>query len=267
MLSWLPENASSYAGQIDSIFYLIYYIIAGWFFLVLGILLYFLFQYRSREGRRAAYVSGNTWKQAAWILIPAAVVLVMDLWIDTRGAQVWETVKGRNVQGEVQVRLAAKQFNWDIIYPGPDKAFETADDLKIENELHVPVGKVVQVFLNSEDVIHSLFVPTFRLKQDVLPGREIPVWFKATKPGRYEMPCAELCGFGHSGMRGWVIVHSPEAYEKWQREKWSSARKEPPPGELRSGPALAAKKSQPTGVGRPSLVRIDPLAQKKEVEQ
>jgi cytochrome c oxidase subunit 2 len=266
LLSWLPENASSYAAQIDSIFYLIYYIIVAWFFLVLGILLYFLVRYRRREGRRAAYVPGNTWKQVAWILIPAAVVLVMDLWIDFRGAKVWEAVKGGNVQGEMQVRLAAKQFNWDFIYPGPDKAFETADDLKIENELHVPVGKVVQVFLNSEDVIHSFFVPTFRLKQDVLPGREIPVWFKATKPGKYELPCAELCGFGHSGMKGWVIVHSAEDFEEWRKKKWSSARKDPSPGELRPGPVVSSKESQSAGIGRPSLIRIEPLAQ-KEVKQ
>lgn len=238
MLRWLPENASSYGGQIDSIFYLIYYIVAGWFVLVLGILIYFLVRYRHREGRRARYYAGDTWSQVAWILVPAVVVLVMDLWIDFRGAEVWEAVKGRQVQqGEVQVRLNAKQFNWEFVYPGPDGKFGTDDDRKLENELHVPVGKAVRVSLHSEDVIHSFFVPAFRIKQDVTPGREIPAWFKATKTGKYELPCAELCGFGHSGMKGWVIVHSAESYEGWKQETWRSARLEKGPGGVRRGEA------------------------------
>ncbi len=247
MLRWLPESASSYAGHIDSIFYLIYYIVGAWFILVFGVLLYFLIRYRRQEGRRAAYVPGNTWKQAAWILIPAAVVLVMDLWIDFRGAEVWEEVKGAQPRAEVLVRLNAKQFNWNFVYPGGDGKFDTQDDVKIENELHVPVGKVVQVTIGSEDVIHSFFIPVFRLKQDILPGRQIPTWFKATKPGKYVIPCAELCGFGHSGMSGWVFVHTAESYEKWKKEKFQSARgnsgsEEAQPAKFASRPVAVLKK-------------------------
>jgi len=77
------------------------------------------------------------------------------------------------------------------------------------------VNKVVRVLLRSQDVIHSFFVPQFRMKQDTVPGREIPQWFEATKPGKYELPCAELCGFGHSGMRAWIYVHTPEEYAAW----------------------------------------------------
>jgi cytochrome c oxidase subunit 2 len=123
----------------------------------------------------------------------------------------------------------AKQFNWDFVYPGPDGQFNTADDLKLENDLNVPVDKVIRVRLSSRDVIHSFFVPVFRLKQDTLPGREINVWFKATKPGRYEIPCAELCGFGHSGMKGWLTVRSQADYDHWVQEKWpaKSARVDP----------------------------------------
>jgi cytochrome c oxidase subunit 2 len=83
----------------------------------------------------------------------------------------------------------------------------------------VPVNKVVRVHLLASDVIHSFFLPNLRLKQDAVPGREILVWFEATKPGKYELPCAELCGFGHSGMKGWLYVHSPEEYSKWAAEK------------------------------------------------
>jgi cytochrome c oxidase subunit 2 len=92
----------------------------------------------------------------------------------------------------------------------------------VENELHVPVNKVVRVALRADDVIHSFFLPNLRLKQDAVPGREIPAWFEATKTGRYEIPCAELCGFGHSGMLGYMTVHSAEDYQKWARERWPS---------------------------------------------
>jgi len=118
--------------------------------------------------------------------------------------------------------VTAKQFNWEIVYPGPDGKFDTADDLQVDNELHVPVNRAVHVFLASKDVIHSFFLPQLRLKQDAVPGRVIQAWFQATKTGRYEIPCAELCGFGHSGMLGHLTVYSPEEYGKWVKEKWPS---------------------------------------------
>jgi len=76
------------------------------------------------------------------------------------------------------------------------------------------------VILKSKDVIHSFFLPNLRVKQDSVPGRDILVWFEAVKPGKYELPCAELCGFGHSGMRGWLHVQTPEEYAKWVEESW-----------------------------------------------
>jgi cytochrome c oxidase subunit 2 len=120
------------------------------------------------------------------------------------------------------VQVTAKQFNWEVLYPGPDGKFETDDDKMIENDLHVPVNEVVRVRLASKDVIHSFFVPQFRLKQDAVPGRVIEVWFQATKPGVYELPCAELCGFGHSGMLGHVTVQTAEDYKAWTKEQWPS---------------------------------------------
>ncbi len=222
MLSWLPENVSTFGGDIDSLFYLILYITGVWFLLTEGLIVLFLIRYRRREGRRATYIPGNTLKQAAWILIPGLIVVVLDLWIDFRGAEVWAKIKGQMPAGDLQIQVTGKQFNWEIVYPGPDGKLETADDLQIDNELHVPVGKIVRVVLKSKDVIHSFFLPNLRLKQDAVPGREIVAWFEATRPGKYEMPCAELCGFGHSGMNGWLIVHTAEDYEKWVKEHWPS---------------------------------------------
>lgn len=223
MLGWLPENVSTYGGDIDSIIFLIYYIVGAWFLLTYGAMILFLILYRRREGRRATYIQGNRLREAAWILVPALIVLALDLWMDFRGGEVWAKVKGRVPPSDLRIQVTAKQFNWEILYPGPDGQFGTEDDLQLENELHVPVNKVVQVVLKSKDVIHSFFLPHLRLKQDAVPGREIEAWFQATKPGRYEMPCAELCGFGHSGMNGWLIVHPADEHERWVKEHWPSS--------------------------------------------
>jgi len=223
MSSWLPESVSTYGGDIDAIFYLIYYVTGAWFVLTLGVTILFLIRYRRREGRRATYVHGNTLAQSAWILVPGLIVLLMDFWIDFRSAEVWAKVMGRMPSSDLRVQVTAKQFNWEMVYPGPDGQFGTADDLQLENELHVPVGKVVRVTLKAKDVIHSFFLPNLRLKQDAVPGREIEAWFEATKPGRYEIPCAELCGFGHSGMKGWLTVHPPDEYQKWVKQRWPSS--------------------------------------------
>ena len=223
MSSWLPESVSTYGGDIDAIFYLIYYVTGAWFFLTLGVTILFLIRYRRREGRRATYVHGNTLAQSAWILVPGLIVLLMDFWIDFRSAEVWAKVMGRMPSSDLRVQVTAKQFNWEMVYPGPDGQFGTADDLLLENELHVPAGKVVRVTLKAKDVIHSFFLPNLRLKQDAVPGREIEAWFEATKPGRYEIPCAELCGFGHSGMKGWLTVHPPDEYQRWVEQRWPSS--------------------------------------------
>ncbi len=223
MLRWLPENVSTFGGDIDSILSLIYYVTLAWFFLTVGVLLLFLIRYRRREGRRATYVRGEKLTEAAWILIPLVIVLALDLWIDFHGADAWTKVKGRAPASDLSIRITGKQFNWEIVYPGPDGKFGTADDLQLDNELHVPVNQVVRVTLKSKDVIHSLFLPNLRLKQDIVPGRDVEAWFQATKPGRYPMPCSELCGFGHSGMNGWLYVHPAGEYQKWVKERWPSS--------------------------------------------
>src|SRR4029450_10878384 len=116
--------------------------------------------------------------------------------------------------------VTAKQFNWDITYPGPDGQFGTADDKTLENDLNVPVDQVIELHLRSRDVIHSFFIPVMRFKQDMLPGREILQWFQATKAGRDEIPCAGLCGCGHSGMLGHLTVRSAEDYAQWVQTQW-----------------------------------------------
>jgi cytochrome c oxidase subunit 2 len=130
----------------------------------------------------------------------------------------WANLKNTVPPSDFAIQVTAKQFNWEVAYPGPDGKLGTEDDIKFDNDLHVPVNKVVQVHLGSNDVIHSFFIPNLRFKQDMVPGRTVTGWFEATKAGRYELPCAELCGFGHSGMKGWLHVHSADDYAKWAAE-------------------------------------------------
>ena len=221
MMSWLPENVSTFGGEIDALFYLIYYITGAVFILVTVLMILFLILYRRREGRRATYSHGNTALEITWTVIPAIILLVLSF----MSVSSWGRIKAHAPPADVQVQVTAKQFNWEILYPGPDGKFGTPDDHQIDNDLHVPVSKVVHVILKSKDVIHSFFLPNLRLKQDSLPGRDILVWFEATKSGKYELPCAELCGFGHSGMRGWLYVHAPDEYQKWLKENWPQGQK------------------------------------------
>jgi cytochrome c oxidase subunit 2 len=212
---WLPENVSTYGRDIDWLFHLIYYITGITALLVFATMLAFLVLYRDRPGRRARYTHGNTTLEIVWTVVPSLILVILTF----LSAPAWSKIKIQAPPAsDFVVQVTAKQFNWQVTYPGADGKFGTADDKTLLDEMHVPVNKVVHVHLRSQDVIHSFFVPNFRMKQDAVPGREIVQWFEATKTGKYELPCAELCGFGHSGMRGWIYVHTPDDYTKWAAE-------------------------------------------------
>ena len=217
MLRWLPENISTYGQGVDNLFSLIYWITVVVFVGVIGTLIVFLIKYRAQEGRRAEYIEGNNTLEVVWTVVTAVIVFGLSM----LSLPLWNEIKSNPPPADVIVQVTAKQFNWDMLYPGPDGEFGTEDDLELENMLHVPVNKVVHIHLTSADAIHSFFVPQLRLKQDTLPKRSITAWFQATKPGTYEIPCAELCGFGHSGMLGYLTVHSEESYAEWVTQRWS----------------------------------------------
>ncbi|HSC72031.1 MAG TPA: cytochrome c oxidase subunit II [Candidatus Methylomirabilis sp.] len=223
MMSWLPENVATYGAEIDSLFYLIYYITGATFVLVTAALVVFLVVYRERPGRRATYSHGNTALEMAWTIVPAVILVVLTF----LSIPSWSKVKSRIPDSDLHVRITAKQFNWEVTYPGPDGKFDTQDDRTLDNEIHVPVGKPVVLHLRAKDVIHSLYIPHARFKQDAVPGREILQWVEISKapkagtPDKYEVPCAELCGFGHSGMKGFLFVHTPEDYQAWVKETWA----------------------------------------------
>jgi len=178
------------------------------------LMIWFLIRYREQPGRRATYNHGNTTLEIIWTTIPAAILIVLSF----MSVSTWAKVKRNIPASDFDIQVTAKQFNWEVVYPGADGKFGTEDDVKFDNDVHVPVNKVIRVHLTSSDVIHSFFIPNMRFKQDAVPGRTILAWFEAKKPGKYELPCAELCGFGHSGMKGWLNVHTPEDYQKWAAE-------------------------------------------------
>ena len=240
---WLPENVSTYGRDIDWLFHLIYYITGITAILVFVAMLAFLVMYRDRPGRRARYTHGNTTLEIVWTVVPSLILVILTF----LSAPAWSRIKIQAPPAsDFVVQVTAKQFNWQVTYPGPDGKFGTADDKTLLDEMHVPVNKVVHVHLKSQDVIHSFFVPQFRMKQDAVPGREIVQWFEVTKTGKYELPCAELCGFGHSGMRGWIYVHTPDDYKKWAAENLTAeaapaAADEKKSEETKPAPPAAAK--------------------------
>ena len=218
MLGWLPENISTFAQGVDTLFALIYWITVVVFVLVIGTLIMFLIKYRHRAGHRAEYIEGSTKLEIIWTAVTTVIVFGLAMFSFPE----WNNLKSPAENPDYVVQVRGEQFNWYMIYPGPDNELGTEDDLELENELYVPVNKVVQILLTSKDVIHSFFIPNLRQKQDALPNRP-PIdtlKFQAIKTGRYEIPCAELCGFGHSGMLGYLIVQTQEEYDAWVAEQW-----------------------------------------------
>ncbi|MBM3265514.1 MAG: cytochrome c oxidase subunit II [candidate division Zixibacteria bacterium] len=222
MLDWLPPNASAIGNDIDGLMTVIYYLTVAVLMGVLSVMGFFLYRYRSRKDRGAAFLESNNqlelvWTGATFLLMVGVVALSLPIWANMRRPP------GVDETSVFTVRVTGKQFNWFFTYPGPDTRFGTDDDLRVENEFFAPVDRDVRLLLVSEDVIHGFFVPQFRLKQDAVPGREIKAWFRAIKTGVYEIACAELCGFGHTAMSGRVRILSSQDYAAWQRERWPSA--------------------------------------------
>jgi cytochrome c oxidase subunit 2 len=218
MRSWLPEAASSYSATIDQMFFVILWVTGIAFVLTEGLLFYFAFRYRQKQGVRARYTHGNVPLEAVWTIVPA--VMLVFLAFASRSA--WSTIKKNVPATDETILVTAKQFNWEVRYRGTDGEFETADDVITDNEMRLPVGKPVRIRLRSTDVIHSFFVPQFRLKQDAVPGVTIDVWVQPDKTGVYEIACAELCGFGHATMRGLLTVLEPAEYRAWLAESEAS---------------------------------------------
>ncbi len=217
-MNWLlPESVSTYGADIDRLYYAILIVTGAVFVLTEVLLVYFLFRYRAREGQKAEYTHGSTKAEVIWTVVPS--VIVIGLAFMSKG--VWERLKDPSAfpTNGYEIVLTARQFEWEAAYPGADGQLRTADDFTLLNRLNIPVNRPVVIHLESEDVLHSFFVYPFRIKQDAIPGRTIPIWFEVTTTGEYTLGCAELCGFGHYTMDGTVIVQTQAEFEAWEAEQ------------------------------------------------
>jgi cytochrome c oxidase subunit II len=196
-----PERASTIAGSVDALFIFLLIVTGLMSLLIFACLIFFAARFHHRAHVRAEQIEGSIPLELTWSVIPLLVFLVIFAW----GAVVY--FKERTPpRGATEVYVVAKQWMWKL---------EHAEGQREINELHVPVGRDVKLIMTSQDVIHSFFIPAFRIKQDVLPGRYTVAWFRATKPGTYHLFCAEYCGTQHSGMIGSIVVLAPAQYEAW----------------------------------------------------
>ncbi len=189
------------AGHVDAL-YIFLLIVTGMMALLIFVcIVFFAARFRHRPGVRAEQIEGSTALEITWSVIPFLIFMVIFAW----GASVYfrERIPPADA---TEVYVVAKQWMWKV---------EHAEGQREINELHVPVGRDVKLIMTSQDVIHSFYIPAFRIKQDVLPGRYTVEWFRATKSGVYHLFCAEYCGTQHSGMVGDIVVLEPAQYEAW----------------------------------------------------
>jgi cytochrome c oxidase subunit 2 len=189
------------ANNVDALFIFLIVVSGLMIALIFTMVIFFAVRYRRQPGRRAEQIDGSHALEITWSVIPFCVFMVFFGW----GANIY--FKERTPPADsTEVYTVAKQWMWK---------FEHMEGQREINELHVPVGHDIKMIMTSQDVIHSFFVPAFRIKQDVLPGRYTVAWFRASKPGTYHLFCAEYCGTMHSGMVGDVVVMEPREYEAW----------------------------------------------------
>jgi cytochrome c oxidase subunit 2 len=197
-----PEQASTMAGRVDALYFFLVAVSTFFSLLIAGLIVFFAIKYRRRAPQSVgAVIHGGLLLELAWTIIPFVISMMIFVW----GASVFFAMS-RPPDETIDIYVVGKQWMWK---------FQHLDGQREINELHVPVGRPVRLIMASEDVIHDVFVPAFRVKADVIPGRYTHIWFQPTTPGRYQLFCAEYCGTRHSGMTGQVVVMEPSEYQTW----------------------------------------------------
>ncbi|MFZ4776617.1 MAG: cytochrome c oxidase subunit II [Terrimicrobiaceae bacterium] len=240
-LYWAPPSVTVGGDKIDVLLNVIFGLTLAAFILTQAVYVFYLVRYRRRPGRKAHYSHGNNTMEFWWTIIPTAIFLLLAVWSN----RVWfELTKSTPPAGAVTIDIVGYQFGWDMRYAGADGQLGAGDvnRISLDNkfgvdrddpaskddftsaEMVIPVGKPVHVFLRSRDVIHSFYVPQFRLYQDAVPGRTIKwVWFQTTRTGEFELACSQLCGTGHYNMKAKIRIVSQEDYDKWYAGKVAAA--------------------------------------------
>lgn len=229
---WFYRPSQSPLGQeIDNLFHLILVIVTVVFVGTNLALFYVLWKF-SDDGspRKSSFSHGSHILEMVWTVTPAGVLLFISLY----QLDVWaryRMIKNFDKEAVAQplAEITARQFEWRIRYPAPGRKFQnkmevdewlrrpSPDDIYTVNQLHCPSNKPVLIHLRSEDVLHSFFIPDLRVKQDAVPGLVIPVWFESAKPDKYDLICAELCGWGHYKMKGQITSESDADFENYKR--------------------------------------------------
>jgi len=198
---WMPPVGSRWAQSVDWIFYYIYYIAVFFFLLIVGLMVLFVIRYRRRPGHEAQpSPSHNTPLEALWSGIPIILVVTM-FWFGFRSFMDRAVIP----LNAYEIQVVGQKWSWQFQHPTG----------YVDSSLHVPVDRMVQLTLTSNDVIHSLFIPVLRMKQDAVPGRYTKTWFRAELTGEFPLLCAEYCGTGHSDMLTTMVVHPPGEFEQW----------------------------------------------------
>ncbi len=200
--SLFPDSASTLSHKVDFIYFLMLaisvFLTALIFFLIVG----FGIKYRrGSKANRANPPSHNTKLEVFWIVVPLLGEMAIFAWGTYVYLDMYKVPKNA-----ADIYVQGRQWMWELRHPEGKREI---------NELHVPVGRAVRLLMSSDDVIHSFYVPAFRIKQDVVPGRYSSLWFEATKPGKYHLFCAEYCGTKHSGMIGWIYVMPQSDFQDW----------------------------------------------------
>ena len=199
---WFPETASTTAGDVDRLLYFMVTVCGSIGLLVAFLLIFFAVKYRRRPGAGRPPRTGSHFAlETFWTVTPLFIFLVMFYW----GATLYFGAF-RPPDDATTIYVVGKQWMWKL---------QHAEGQREINALHVPTGRPIKLLLTSEDVIHSFFVPAFRLHMDVLPDRYTSAWFQATKPGTYHLFCSQYCGTNHAGMIGSVMVMEPADYQNW----------------------------------------------------
>jgi len=197
-----PEAASSIAERVDALYFFLLGVSGFFSVLIAGLIVFFAVKFHRRKpGAVGDSIHGGLLLEVTWTVIPLLITMVIFGW----GASVFFAMT-HPPDDTLNIYVVGKQWMWK---------FQHLDGQREINELHIPVGRNIRLIATSEDVIHDVFVPAFRVKADVIPGRYVTLWFRPTKAGRYHLFCAEYCGTKHSGMTGEVVVMEPAEYQAW----------------------------------------------------
>ncbi len=218
--SWLPLDVSEHGHTIDHLFMFILWLTGAVFIATECVLFWFMWRYDARSNAEPVkFTHGSHSLEVVWTILPAATLLFIAIYQMEAWAGAKLGSRAPNIPPTVEV--TGRQFEWRFRYPGNDGVLHTPDDIHQVNDLHLPVNEDVLLVIKSEDVLHSFFLPNLRVKQDLVPGMRQAVWFKSLETGKFDIVCAELCGWGHYKMKGQVTFEPRADYEAWLAERYA----------------------------------------------